>query len=387
MKKVLIFTNSFSTHSESFVINHIRFVASIFHTSLLIQGESIIPTGVPIIKVIQVGLPIFFFKRIIKTFNILFSNFSYFVPFLNPFKFGKNALNLSLIYTAAALKDNSFSIIHSHFGNNGLLIAQLKKAGVLDSKVITHFHGLDFTGKRYNSVYYTDLIKYGDVNISVTNFSYNELIKLGFRKETLKKISIGTNTIMFSSNINLQKCEKFKILFVGRLIELKGVLHIPFIANSLVKLGLINFKITIVGDGPLLNELVDLTNHLSDFVELKGYLNHEHIKSEMENSDIFIYPGGKDSNGRVENQCVCIQEASAMKLPIIAFDVGGISDSVVNNYNGFLIQEGKIDLFIEKIIELSTDKEKRQRFGENGRKLVNRKFELVSCLNNVVQIY
>lgn len=347
----------------------------------------IIPKDVVLDRVITLGIKKNKFLRSITAIKSLTKDFRYLINFLNILKFQRNVFNLSLLEVAKALKGTGFDIIHSHFGNNGLLISQLKKAGQIRGKIVTHFHGLDFTSPKYHGTYYKDLINYGDINIAVTRFSQKKLVALGFRETSIRVLPVGTSTSYFSKKLKVIENEFIYILSIGRFIELKGVSLLPQVLDGILRKGFNKFKIIVVGDGPLKTDIELKTQRFKGFIEFKGRQNSFQIRKLMAIADIYLYLGIEDSEGRVENQCVTIQEASSMELPVIASDIGGVPESVIDNYNGLLFPPHEINSIVEKILHLARDKGKRLELGKNGRAQVKRNYELAKCNLKLLELY
>ena len=69
-----------------------------------------------------------------------------------------------------------------------------------------------------------------------------------------------------------------------------------------------------------------------------------------------------------------LQEAQLMKKPVVATNVGGISELMKDNETGFLVEKGNADEWIEKLLILINDKQKRKDMGNKGRKFVEENF-------------
>ena len=63
-----------------------------------------------------------------------------------------------------------------------------------------------------------------------------------------------------------------------------------------------------------------------------------------------------------------------MKKPVIVTNVGGVSELIVNNKTGFLVEKGDAKGWIEKLTVLVKDKQKRETMGNAGRKFVEENF-------------
>jgi glycosyltransferase involved in cell wall biosynthesis len=67
-------------------------------------------------------------------------------------------------------------------------------------------------------------------------------------------------------------------------------------------------------------------------------------------------------------------EAQLMKKPVIATNVGGIPELMIDEKTGFLIENGNATQLIEKIKELLDDPKKTEEMGIQGRKFVEENF-------------
>jgi glycosyltransferase involved in cell wall biosynthesis len=131
---------------------------------------------------------------------------------------------------------------------------------------------------------------------------------------------------------NIQNKAVINFIFVGWLVKEKGILEI---VNALQKLkDDYFFNFTFVGNGPLYTFLRDKIeiNNMQNFVFLKGWLNDTDYMKILDESDIFVLPS------YAEGFPLSLIEALAYGLPCIVTDVGGITDSVINKKNGFIIR-------------------------------------------------
>lgn len=378
-----IFSNTFSSNTETFVLNHIMHYASRGPLVVICHSydRQFVPENMANIRVVSVTPSTSFFKRLMLLPFFILSKKGLrnlrLLKLLNYFKFGRSALNLSLYFAGYGAADLPVTVLHCHFGQNGNIFSQLMDAGVVSWKLITHFHGLDFTQKVYHRKYYASLINRRSINIAVTDFSKDCLIRIGFSDDTIKVIPVGTNLHFFRRQAELPS-DVLRVLFVGRLIELKGVLLIPHICKKVLERSGESVVFSVIGDGPLHDELKDLVEKLSlqNNCLLLGRRSVAEIRSEMEKSSIFLYPGIKDRGGRVENQCVGLQEAMAMLLPAVVSEIGGVPESVLDGDTGFVCEPGNVDQFAEKIALLVADKNLRFNFGRAARNFVSRKYDL-----------
>lgn len=155
------------------------------------------------------------------------------------------------------------------------------------------------------------------------------------------------------------------ILFLGRIHEIKGLTILIEAYSDLLK-SYDNVKLVIVGpDEGYLEKLKVLiaNSNLENNVIFTGPI-YEHEKTEAYiDADVFVLPSMYDSFG------IVVLEALACGKPVIVTDRCGVSDFVENEV-GFVVEYDKAHLF-KALNALLSDEGLRERFGENGIKLVN----------------
>ncbi len=131
---------------------------------------------------------------------------------------------------------------------------------------------------------------------------------------------------------------KFKILFVGRHIERKGICYLIEAAKYLPR---DKFEIRIVGVGDLTEKLKELAAHNAGNAEIvfTGKLSPEDLAKEYRTANVFTLPAIIDSKGDTEGLGVVLIEAMELGLPIVASNVGGIPDVVIDGESGILVPE------------------------------------------------
>ena len=237
-------------------------------------------------------------------------------------------------------KFRNTKIVHVHFATALAPLLELKKIGLLKSKIIVTFHGYDahfLPDRNKLELLIKDYHKY--VAQITVNSAYlkDKLITKGFRESLIKIIPIGYSRELFKINKHKKRISTpFKIISVGRLVTLKGhYFGIKAISKLLKKE--IDVSYTIVGEGPEfenLNKLI-LDLGLSKNIFLTGKKNQQEIKELFENSKLFLMTSTIDEHGRREAFGVVSLEAQAMGLPIVGFDSGGFPDTIIDGKTGF----------------------------------------------------
>ncbi len=123
-------------------------------------------------------------------------------------------------------------------------------------------------------------------------------------------------------------------LFVGWMVEKKGVRELLDAASKLSSLGY-NFRLKFAGGGDLLEEVTQSISALKlcGKVEVLGWKCKVDIIEELRKSDVFVLPS------KAEGFPNAMLEAMSLGLPCIVTDVGAVSDSLINDFNGFLLED------------------------------------------------
>jgi glycosyltransferase involved in cell wall biosynthesis len=82
-----------------------------------------------------------------------------------------------------------------------------------------------------------------------------------------------------------------------------------------------------------------------------------------------------------------ILEYMAAGRPVVATDVGGAREAIVEGETGYLVKSGDAESMAKRIVELLLDQEKNTRFGEAGRRIVESKFSTEAQLRKTEALY
>lgn len=131
----------------------------------------------------------------------------------------------------------------------------------------------------------------------------------------------------------------FTFGFLARLVEKKGAEVLIRAAFRLTKLNLA-FKVVIVGDGPLFNDLLELvqTLKLEDNVVMCGSMPNSHVPEWFKTIDAFVLPAVVDRNGDMDGIPVSLMEAMCSGVPVISSDISGVKELVIADKTGLLVK-------------------------------------------------
>lgn len=153
--------------------------------------------------------------------------------------------------------------------------------------------------------------------------------------------------------------DKVRVGTVARLLEQKGYPELIRCAKQLPE-----YEFHVVGDGPLAEKLQSAPSN----VICHGRVSQAELERLWGTFDIYFQPS------RYEGLCITAIEAMASGLPVVASDVDGLSESIVDGETGYLVKQGEIDEYCTRIRELANDRTKRQEFGEQGKDRVSEQY-------------
>lgn len=142
-----------------------------------------------------------------------------------------------------------------------------------------------------------------------------------------------------------------KIIFVGNLIERKGV---EFLIRAMIG---VDAELLIVGDGPERSRLESMSG---DNIKFVGKVMPHDVERYMRQGKILVLP-----SVRGEGLPNVILEAMSMGLPIVATNIAGIPDVIEHGKTGFLVGSKNPDQLRKYIKKLLKDEKLRRRIGRN----------------------
>lgn len=131
----------------------------------------------------------------------------------------------------------------------------------------------------------------------------------------------------------------FTILFVGGLLERKGVTHLVEAVRLLPPR--LNWRLVLVGEGPDLPALQEQARQggTADRVEFRGQVPDAELHEAYATASVFVLPAVVDGRGDTEGLGVVLLEAMNYRLPVIGSSLGGITDIVLDEQTGLLVPQ------------------------------------------------
>ncbi len=163
------------------------------------------------------------------------------------------------------------------------------------------------------------------------------------------------------------------ILFVGRLVERKGVAHL---LEALARLDPGERRLEVVGEGPERPALETLARRLGvgDRVVFRGWIPASELQQCYARAAVCVLPAVTDARGDTEGLGVVLLEAMNCGTPVIASRIGGIPDIVEDGVSGLLVAPGDPDALAAALQRLLGDRALARRLGEAGRDRLRERF-------------
>lgn len=191
--------------------------------------------------------------------------------------------------------------------------------------------------------------------VTVNSAGLKELALITSPRQKFDIIYNGIDNDDFKPCLNKDQSrgDQFKIISVGRLIQRKGY---QFLIEAMR--GIQGIELTIIGDGVLLKELMDLADNYGLNVIFLGELSHDQIADHLKQADVFVMPSLN------EGMSNAILEAMACGLPIITTDVGGSKELI--NSNGLVVKKESAAELRSAIDLLKNDSTLRSKMGKES---------------------
>ncbi|MBP7459875.1 MAG: glycosyltransferase [Candidatus Delongbacteria bacterium] len=182
--------------------------------------------------------------------------------------------------------------------------------------------------------------------------------------------------------------DRFRVLFVGRLIERKGV---DYLIRAVSVLAQRDFPIQldIVGSGSEEEHLRHLISQLGaeSYIYLHGRISEERKNEFYRNCHVFVLPSIIDHKGDTEGLGVVLLEAYMFEKPVIAGRVGGIPDVVRHQHTGLLVPEKSSDALVEAILAVHDKPEWAGQLGRQGRVFAMEYFDWNRITRGILDVY
>lgn len=295
-----------------------------------------------------------------------------------------------------------FHVVHVHWPLPHALfgLAARSAAGL---PFVCSFHGVELTWTRRQWPVFLPILRYiiRTADAVTANSSYTaEMIRTLYERP-IERIPFGAAVApepvpgMTPARAEIQaphepvrgRRSPFHLLFVGRLVERKGV-HVLLEAAARVR-AQHELQLHIVGDGPMRGTLEARARALGldAAVAFHGIVPQAELAHRFAECDAFVLPAVVDRKGDTEGLGVVLVEALSHGKPVIATAAGGIVDIVRHGETGILVAPGDVEALARAILRTIEDPEEARALAAAGRAHVASQFSWSSIVGDLTSLY
>jgi len=280
-------------------------------------------------------------------------------------------------------------LVHAHFATDG--VRGLTLAEALGVPLITSLRGYDVNlsnaallrSGRLSWMNYVlrerALRRRGTLFLAVSEALRRRAIARGYPAERTRTHYNGVDLQRFRPGPGGPDT----ILFVGRLVEKKGV-ETLLEAFAIARRDRPEASLVVIGDGPLRPRLERLAG---ESVRFLGAQPPEAVGEWMRRATLLAVPSVTARDGDAEGLPNVVVEAAASALPVVGTAHSGIPEAIVEGETGFIIPERDAGALAARLAAILGDPDLRARMGAAARAMAERRFDFVRQMRRLEEIY
>lgn len=281
--------------------------------------------------------------------------------------FSSNSIEENLL---KSWRKHNVKVILAEYGPAGVEVMHLcRKANI---PLIVHFHGFDAYRNDVLNHYgekYKELFEIATNIIVVSHDMYDQVQKLGCHEDKIRLLPYGVDTELFSSRKEFSEPNRF--IACGRFVHKKAPMKTIEAFAKVNKL-YPQTELVFIGDGELLDECIALTESLGlqNNIKFLGILTPEQVSEEMNKSSLFVQHSMRTDDNDSEGTPLSVLEAASSELAVVSTKHAGIKEVIENGKSGYLVEEGDVQEMANRMIEVYSDENLRNKFGVNAREKI-----------------
>ena len=235
----------------------------------------------------------------------------------------------------------SFILGHRVIANCLVVQNMLIRQGVSPKRIIQHYNGLDLDRLRVPSNVYRD--------------------------EAIAKFGLPSGRRFITIVANLRNPVKDHPVFLR--------------AAARVRAAVPDAAFVVAGEGELMPSLRELAVDLGIADDVHFIGRCDDVAMLLHGSNIGVL------SSKAEGFANAILEYMAAGLPVVATDVGGVREAIVEGVTGYVVASGDDERMAERIIQVLADDENARVMGSRGKAIVAEKFSSEHHLRNTLDLY
>ena len=265
-----------------------------------------------------------------------------------------------------------------------LIIVKLAKV----KRIIVQFHGGSIKKLGLFSRLLLKVFNLSNIVIFLTREQKKDFDATSCNKKTntilIPNFVFVPDAIKLISKKIIKDNEPIRVLFLGRVVEEKGVFSLLKAAKCISSEKRLSIHFTIDGVGKDLIKAEEYVkeNHLSEIISLPGFVSGKKKIELLRRSHIFVLP-----SWHPEGIPYSLLESMAYGLPAIATCIGGIPDVIDNNLDGILISSPDPEEITRALLIFLQNRDLLALMGENAREKIKNKYDIQVGIRQFQSIY
>jgi glycosyltransferase involved in cell wall biosynthesis len=268
-----------------------------------------------------------------------------------------------------------YDIVHVHWPMPHALFGWAARAAC-GARVVVTFYGVELRWVKSKMTWLRGFLaraaRSADRVVAISAYTAAEVRELADVPITVIPYGIGIDEPVAGRAVGA--ADTFTVLFVGRLVARKGVSTLLEAARRLTPT--LPLRVSIIGDGPERPALEAQVARagLDDVVTLRGTVPSAELVQAYRECGVLVLPAVVDARGDTEGLGVVLLEAMSCGTPVIASDIGGITDIVTHDRTGLLVPPSDPAALAAAIQRLATDPALWRRLAEAGHRRFHEDF-------------
>lgn len=286
----------------------------------------------------------------------------------------------------AVIKQRNIDVIHTHGYKSDILgVLAAKKAGI---KIVATPHGFSNNIPLKLRLFIKlglFAIRFADKVAPLSQPLIDDIVKAGIRQQNIQFIENGVDLTELAAHRKDLSQVRTEIKaphfgYIGQLIGRKGVKEMILAFNQVFSRYPLA-KLTLIGDGDQRAELQAFAATLpcSDAIHFLGF-RQDRLQLSKE-FDVFLMTSSLEGIPR------CLMESMIVGTPVVAYDIPGVDQLILNGQSGLLAPLGDWQQLAEQCCALVDDPALYHKLAVAGRDLVDQRFSAKRMTDEYVQLF
>jgi glycosyltransferase involved in cell wall biosynthesis len=269
-----------------------------------------------------------------------------------------------------------YDVVHVHWPVPHALFGWVVRRAC-GARMVTSWYGVELRWVKGSLPWLRPFVRWAlsasDQVVAISSYTARELSEISHVQSRVIPYTLGFGEAE-ADVARVGPRDSFMVLFVGRLVERKGVRYLIDAVRRLSPER--RARLVVIGEGPERQRLEEQVRRigLEDRVELRGRASDRELRQAYADASVFVLPAIVDARGDTEGLGVVLLEAMSYRVPVVASNVGGITDIVTDGETGLLLPPADAGVLAAALERLAADAALAERLGNAGRRVVQERF-------------